>query len=534
MNLVKFHGGAGTVTGSCFEVRHNGVRFLVDCGLFQGSRETREQNYKPFPFDPASIGFVLLTHAHIDHSGLLPKLVRAGFTGPIISTKATRDLSAIMLPDSGHIQEMEVGRKNRKRRRAGQGLLEPIYTVEDAEKSVARFEMVSYGEVIRPDPLVRVRFIDAGHILGSATIEVWLEGEHSAKLVFSGDVGPVNCPIVNDPDGVASADYVVMESTYGNRQRPPGLDPAGVLRDAVQETLTKGGNVVIPAFAVERTQDILYIIHRMQLEGEFPKATIYLDSPMAQAATEVFCQHYEYFDEETREMADRLGKCPLDLPNLVHARTAEESKALNELKGGAIIISASGMCDAGRIKHHLKHNLWRPESTVILAGFQAVGTLGRQLLDGAQEVTIHGETIKVKATIRAIEGFSSHADQGGLLSWLHCLQAKPARVFVVHGEPEASSTLASLIEARLGIEAAVPGYGEGVELDGGRVSRRLPLTLQEMDEQCVLDAERAYLNLGDSLRALMCQAGSKHSVRQRILPLLRELQTAISEEMASS
>jgi len=534
LNLVRFHGAAGTVTGSCFEVRHNGVRFLVDCGLFQGSRQIRERNYEPFPFDPASIDFVLLTHAHIDHSGLLPKLVKAGFTGPIISTTPTRDLSAIMLPDSGHIQEMEVERKNRKRRRAGQGLLEPIYTVEDAEKCVTRFKTASYGEVIHPDPSVRVRFLDAGHILGSAAIEVWLEGKHSTKLVFSGDVGPTNCPIVNDPDGVASADYVVMESTYGNRQRPPDLDPSAVLRDAVRETLAKGGNVVIPAFAVERTQDILYIIHRMQLEGDFPKATIYLDSPMAQAATEVFCQHYEYFDEETRAMADRLGKCPLYLPNLVYARTAEESKALNESKGGAIIISASGMCDAGRIKHHLKHNLWRPESTVILVGYQAMGTLGRQLLDGAEEVTIHGETIKVKASIRAIEGFSSHADQGGLISWLQCLQARPAMVFVVHGEPEASSTLASLIESNLGIQAMVPRYGESVELDGTKVTGRLPLTPQEMDEQCVLDAERAYLNLGDSLRAMLCQAQNKDRVRQRILPLLKELEKAISEEMASS
>ncbi len=530
---LGFHGGAGTVTGSCFLVETDYTRFLVDCGLFQGCREVKERNYMPFPFNPRDIQFLLLTHAHIDHSGLIPKLVKAGFTGPVFTTEGTRDLAEIMLPDSGHIQEMEVERKNRKGTRAGREPLVPIYTVEDAHASLSHFSTVTYGEVIAPTNGVRVRFIDAGHILGSSSIEVWLGEDNPTKIVFSGDIGPGQRPIIDDPDAVCAADYVLVESTYGDRLRPPDLDPARQLKEVVEETMSKGGNLVIPAFAVERTQDILYTIQKMQLAGEFPGGTVYLDSPMAQAATDVFCNHYEYYDQETKDLADLLGKCPLHISGLVYSRSAEESMEINNVRSGAIIISASGMCDAGRVKHHLKHNLWRPECTVLLVGYQARGTLGRQLLEGAKRVRIHGEEVAVRASIRSLEGFTAHADQSGLIAWLRCFQARPSTVFVTHGENDSSLTLAQLIQKELGLDAVVPQADDVVELEGGKTSlQRRAGNAREMEEQCVVDMEREYINLGDDLRGLLSEKHGARRARQRILPLLDGLRKAISEEMA--
>lgn len=466
---LRFLGAAGTVTGSCFLIETGLVRVMVDCGMFQGPRAIRERNYQKFPVEPSSVDCLLLTHAHIDHSGLIPKLIKQGFKGKIYATSATVDLCAVMLPDSGYIQEMEVERLNRKHQRAGRPLLSPIYTADDARESMKSFQRVDYGEILNLTPEINVRFINAGHILGSAMLEVWVrEGSRQTKLVFTGDLGSNDKPFIEDPSPVREADCVVMESTYGGRLHQDAHNKLDLLHEVAWETYRKGGNLIIPAFAVERTQDLLFDINILVREERFPPMDIYIDSPMAIAATEVFKQHGECYDDECRRMMNQ-GPGPFDMPNLKYSRTAEESVALNSIRGGAVILSASGMCDAGRIKHHLRHNLWRPESTVLFVGYQAPGTKGARLLGGADFIRIHGEDVKVRADIRQIDGYSSHADQNGLLDWLGGFTTMPRTIFLVHGEPDGAKTLAGVIRKRFGVDPVIPQWMDEHEVTPGIV-----------------------------------------------------------------
>ncbi|WP_066634837.1 MBL fold metallo-hydrolase RNA specificity domain-containing protein [Desulfolucanica intricata] len=511
---IRFLGAAQTVTGSCHLLEIGSKRIMVDCGMFQGSRPIRERNYQSFLVPPNSVDCVLLTHAHIDHSGLLPKLVKHGFSGPIYATQATGDLLEVMLPDSGHIQEVEVERKNRKARRAGKKLIEPIYTVDDAYKTISFVRKVKYNEVFRLDNNITARFLDAGHILGSAILELWIvEGTRQTKLVFTGDLGNLNAPFVNDPAAVEEADYVIMESTYGNRLHKDRENKLELLKEVIHETYQKGGNLVIPAFAVERTQDLLYDLNQLARSGQLPPMKVYIDSPMAVAATNIFKKHPECFDEETRLLI-REGFNPLALPGLTFSVTADESKAINEISGGAIILSASGMCDAGRIKHHLKHNLWRPESTILFVGYQASGTKGQRLLAGEKTIRIHGEEIAVRADIRNIDGFSAHADQKGLLNWVRQFKTKPKRIFVVHGEPESSATLAELITKETGIATNVPVWQQEVEL-----TQEEPLTRE--------DIQKAYNAVFEKIQALL-DSGSGTGKYAEILNRLNNLENYLS------
>ncbi|NMB01003.1 MAG: MBL fold metallo-hydrolase, partial [Firmicutes bacterium] len=415
---IQFLGAAETTSGSCYLLSFGDRQVLVDCGLFQGPEELKQRNYGEFPFVPSEIDAVILTHAHIDHSGLLPKLVRQGFTGPIYATGVTVDLCQIMLADSGHIQESEVERKNRKLARRGQKLLTPIYTVDDALNTMDHFLRMVYDEEVEVFPSLRLRFRDAGHILGAAIVEIWItEGNETLKLVFSGDLGNMDQPIVQDPTFITEADVLVVESTYGIRLHENREQRLEHLAEVVNRTMKRGGNLLIPAFALGRTQDLLYSLKVLEDRGDIPPLTIYIDSPLATAATEVFSKHAQVFDLEARTMI-REGRSPFESPGVHYTESVQESMRLNNVAGGIVIISASGMADAGRIKHHLKHNLWREQATVLLVGYQAQGTLGRRLQDGAEEVRIHGEQVKVAATIETISGFSAHADQAALLHWL--------------------------------------------------------------------------------------------------------------------
>ncbi|MCR4963414.1 MAG: MBL fold metallo-hydrolase [Firmicutes bacterium] len=468
---ITFLGAARTVTGSCYLLEHNNSRFLVDCGLFQGSKVLKERNYQDFPFNVTDIDFVLLTHAHIDHSGLLPKLYRCGYQNPIYATSATVALAAVMLPDSGHIQEMEIERKNRKRTRAGKPLLESIYTAQDAIDMQPLFREQNYGQAFEPAEGIKVVFRDAGHILGSAMIELYYtEQGQTKKILFTGDLGRYDQAITEDPETITEADFMLIESTYGNRIH--GVDAEDEMphfAQVINSTFAKGGNVVIPAFAVDRTQDILMMIHAMTDEGKIGPCTVYVDSPLAVKATEIFAEHPEYYDKFTSELYHKEGKPPFILDNLVFARTMDESLHINAIKSNAIIISASGMADAGRIKHHLKHNLWRPECSVLFFGYQAEGTLGRRLLDGEKRVTIHGEEIDVKADIVNMEGFSAHADKEEMLSWLDRFQSMPQQIFVVHGEEESALSFAETLHEKYGVETTVPQMGDMVELSAEKV-----------------------------------------------------------------
>lgn len=462
---ITFLGAAKTVTGSCYLLETKTCKFLVDCGMFQGHAKEDALNEEPFPLNPMELDFMILTHSHIDHSGRIPKLFVDGFKGEVITTKASAELCSIMLPDSGHIQEFENEWTNRKRARAGQPPVKPLYTMQDAIDCMRLFQPVGYGEIVKPREGVKIRFNDAGHVLGSAIIELWIqENGDEVKLVFSGDLGNKGIPILKDPTVIESADYLVIESTYGNRLHTDVQNKAERFIDIIHETLEKGGNVVIPSFAVGRTQEILYELHkfREKYDKKLQKLfsiPVFVDSPLAVSATQVFRNNLDCFDEEAREYI-RNGDNPLEFPGLQFTRSLEESKALNEREGSAIIISASGMCEAGRIKHHLKHNLWRGECTVLFVGYQAEGTLGRKLLEGAKKVKIFGEEISVKARIEKIEGFSGHADRNGLLEWIGRFNRKPSKIFIVHGEEPGMHEFSASIEEKFHIDTAIPSRGE--------------------------------------------------------------------------
>ncbi len=457
---LTFLGAAGEVTGSSYLIENDGIRLLVDCGMFQGGREADRKNRTAFTFDPKTIDFVLLTHAHIDHSGLLPRLGAWGFRGPVYCTTATADLLQVMLKDSAYIQEKETEWRNKSRRHGWSSQeAAPLYTVTQAEAILKQLVPINYDTEITPHPSVRCCFRDAGHILGSAIIELWINKDSNCKkLVFSGDLGQPGHPVVRDPTPIAQADILLIESTYGNRLHRNMSDTIDELADAINDTLIhKGGNVIIPAFTVGRTQDLLFLLIDLYRRGRLADMDIYVDSPMARAATEITLKHIALLDQETSE-ALRWMNNNAQKPRVHFVQDIEESMQLNHIKHSIIIISASGMCDAGRIKHHLKYNLDRPQCSIVITGFQAEGTLGRRLVDGAKQVRIYGQDVRVRASIYTIGGLSAHADQADLINWLSHFKKMPRKIYVVHGEPANASALVNAIEQKLNWQASVPQH----------------------------------------------------------------------------
>jgi len=457
---IRFLGAARTVTGSCFHLIGNGLQVLVDCGMSQG-KKADEINRTPFSFDPKQIDYLLLTHAHIDHSGLIPKLVKYGFQGKIVTTTGTADLVEIMLYDSAHIQEKDAEWLTKKSFRSGKDeVFEPLYTSEDVEASIPFFDRKQY-RTIEDLGGIKYRFIDAGHILGSGSLEIWFQSDNGEKkIVFSGDVGKNENPIIQDPEHSTEADYVVMESTYGNRLHKGMEETIDEMVDAIKTTFKKGGNVLFPAFAVGRTQDIIYILNKLIKEKRLNDLDVYIDSPLADKATKIYMAHPEFFDAEAANLFSVKSTSGM---RIHFTTTVEESQKLNKIKSGAIIIAGSGMCDGGRIRHHFKHNLWRPECSIIFTGFQVRGTLGRLIIDGIKSVRVLGEEIAVRAKVYTIGGFSAHADQKELLEWLGSFKNKP-EVFIVHGEEKVALEFEKIVNERLNLKTRVPAKGEEFEL----------------------------------------------------------------------
>jgi metallo-beta-lactamase family protein len=447
---ISFHGADRDVTGSCHMIECGGRRILVDCGMYQGGRELDEENAEPFGFKPAHVDYVLLTHAHLDHCGRIPLLTKRGFRGEIVTTAASRELARLVMLDAAHLQEEEARYRSRKLARhhgSGKKGSAPLYSVLDALNSLEFFGRTAvYGQPFELAPGVRVSFLDAGHILGSASVFLELEEQgHRCSVLFSGDLGNSGRPLLRDPVTPPEAEVVVMETTYGNRLHKP-LEPSiEELYEAVTDTFKRGGNVIIPTFALERAQEILYYLHQGVEGGRLPRSTqVFLDSPMAISATQIFERHPEGYEPETAELF-KEGRDPFDLPGLHFTRETAESIALNRIGGGAIIMAGSGMCTGGRVRHHLKHNLWREDASVVFVGYAAGGTLARQIIDGAQRVRIFGEEITVRAQIHTINGFSAHADQAELLAWHENIRGV-SRTFLVHGEYEAMSHFSTLLK----------------------------------------------------------------------------------------
>ncbi len=503
---LTFIGADHEVTGSCHCVEVCGKWFLVDYGMEQGTNYF--ENAK-LPVDEALIDYVFLTHAHVDHSGMLPLLYAKGFRGQVFTTTASADLCDIMLRDCAHIQAMETEWKNRKAKRSMPGqLFEPEYTMEDAEGIIKRIVPCRYGEVIEICDGIKVRFTDIGHLLGSASIEIWLTEENiQKKIVFSGDIGNKNQPLLKDPTFTEEADYVVMESTYGDRlhgEETP--DYVGELAKVIQETLDKGGNVVIPSFAVGRTQEMLYFIRKIKVNRlvkgheNFP---VYVDSPMAVRATSVFQDNkVECFDEEAMELVNE-GINPIAFGGLKLSITSDESKEINFNDVPKVIISASGMCEAGRIRHHLKHNLWRPESTILFVGYQAMGTLGRAIIEGAKEVKLFGEPIQVRAKIMQLPGLSGHADKNGLLDWVTAFKEKPRKVFVVHGEDEVCNSFVECLKMEYGIKAYAPYSGTVFNLASGKLEYEAEPVVVKKKEKAANSVFARLLSAGQRLLAVI-------------------------------
>ena len=542
---VTFLGATKTVTGSNFLVEAAGKKFLVDCGMYQGKAEDEWENSAPFAYDVHDIDFMLLTHAHIDHSGRIPKLYKEGYRNPIYATKATCELCSIMLPDSGHIQEMEIEWKNRKRVRKGLDPEPPLYTAEEATKCLEIFSPIKYDEIIDISDKIQVRFNDAGHMLGSAIIEIWAEEDvKTTKAVFTGDLGNNDIPLLSSPTMIDDADYLVMESTYGGRLHNRNDDKAEMFLNIVSETLDKGGTVVIPSFAVGRTQEILYELNNLKdirTDEEFRKkyetlmrVPVYVDSPLAISATEIFKDNMDIFDEETQEIM-RSGDNPLEFPGLQFTKTAEESKELNEKNESSIIISASGMCEVGRIKHHLKHNLWNPNSTILFVGYQAPGTLGRKIVDGAKKVKIFGEEIAVNARIEYIEGYSGHADQEWLLNFVYSFLRKPKTIFLVHGEPEGQVILKQKLQGTTQIPVIIPEYGEEYELNeevqrlgrvrGAKEHEKKYIRLEVLDRIQTLKEELE--DMSDIVKEDMLNEDAKDEDIEKLNERIKELEQQI-------
>lgn len=490
---ITFLGATRTVTGSCYLLEIQKRKILIDCGMFQGTKLIKAFNEKNFLFNPHEVEAVILTHAHIDHSGLLPKLVKLGFLGKIHCTKSTKELCSILLPDSAHIQESDAEYANSKGMRAGKKLVLPLFTVDDAYKTMSHFEVHDFDEKFSVLPGVNVNFRVAGHILGSAFVEITVvEGTEKTKLVFTGDIGQPAQPIIEDPTILNNADFIITESIYGNRIHEK-YDKEGELAKIINDTAKRGGNIIIPAFAVGRTQVLLYYFQKLQAEGKIPEIPIYVDSPMANKATQITLSNPDEYDEEARALCVMQGGRLVAMNNLHFTATVQESMAINDILGSKIIISASGMADAGRILHHLKHNLWRADSSVVFAGYQAEGTIGRSIIEGSKRVKIMGEDIRVNAKIYNMKGFSAHADKEQLLNWYSKLKYQPKAFFVTHGELDASMELADILRRRLGTAAYIPHFGDCAEIYG---------TSWQIHESEIVRVEPAAVELRAYLRNL--------------------------------
>lgn len=513
---IKFCGAAGLVTGSCYQVTMPGGSFLVDCGLFQGTKTVRELNYADFGFDPQGITFALLTHAHIDHSGLLPKLCKEGFAGKIYTTEATKDLLEYMLPDSAYIQETEVVRLNKRNEQRGLPPIEPIYTHEDAEECLSRILFVKIDGWVDLPLGVKARFWNAGHILGAASIELKIPSEKGAfvHILFSGDIGPENKLFYPSPESPHDIDYLVVESTYGSRKRGDTSIEARRtrLKNEILEAVTAKGNIIIPAFAVERTQELLMDLDWLIDRSLIPELPIFIDSPLATKVTGVF-------EKYKADLQDISGVCSFKCANIHYVQSVEESKGLNRIKSGAIIMAASGMCEAGRIRHHLKNNLWNPAATVLFVGYQAEGTLGKLIQDGQKKVRIHGDEVDVNARIRSIETYSAHADQTELAAWVNARLPVRKNIFITHGTDESRAGMVKNL-AENGVSAALfltPSIDEEFRLDAERALKleggkpRLALSEISAVTDWHNDYARFVLNLAQYLRG-MRDSESRHAL----------------------
>ncbi len=464
---LHFLGATENVTGSRFLLKANGQNFLIDCGMHQ-ERALRSRDWDDFPVSPSSIDAVLITHAHLDHCGYLPKLVREGFRGSIYSTPATAEIMKISLLDSAHLQESDAEHKKRRHEREGRKGKHPevpLYTVEDSLKCFDHFKTVKYKTELDLGNGVTAKYHDAGHILGSAMIAINIKADgESRRIIFSGDIGRWDRPILRDPSLFEHADYVVMESTYGNRTHGAVADIENELKEVIDQTIESRGNIVVPSFAIERAQEVLYHMNDLLAANRIPHIMVFLDSPMALKVTEVFRHHPELFDEETRELL-AAHTSPFDFPSLVPVESTEHSKALNYLGGTGMIVAGSGMCTGGRVKHHLVNNISRPESTILFVGYQANGTLGRLIVEGEEEVRIYREKYPVRAQIKQIHGFSAHADKNELLRWVSNINNTPRKVFIVHGEEDSTHDFAELLQKEHGWNVAIPEYREEIRLD---------------------------------------------------------------------
>lgn len=533
---ITFLGAAKVVTGSCYLVESGGKKMLVDCGMFQGSKIVKAFNERDFAFNPAEIDAVFLTHAHVDHSGLLPKLVKGGFKGPIHCTKATRDLCSILLPDSGHIQESDAETMNRKGLRAGKKMVEPLFTVEDAYSTLKYFKVHDFHKEFEALPGVVVCFNVAGHILGSSFIKIKIsEGDKQTSLIFTGDVGQPNQPIIEDPEALSGADFIVTESTYGNRVHEI-YDKEEELTRIINEAAERGGNIIIPAFAVGRTQVLLYYFQKLVAEKKIPELPIYVDSPMANKATEITLTNPAEYDAEARALYEMHGNRLVAMRNLRFTETAQESRAINEIPGVKIILSASGMADAGRILHHLKHNLWREDSSVIFAGYQAEGSIGRKLVEGAKRLRIMGEDISVRATIYNMKGFSAHADKEQLLQWYAGMQKMPTAFMVTHGEADAAAAMADELQKRFGVAAYVPQFGDCLEIEGKSWRVNAADTVEHTAETVELyndlgRIERNYLQKKAQIQQAVTLDAAKAKVVQKKLAKLRKFMDELLQDL---
>ena len=489
---IRFLGAVKGVTGSSHLIQFKNKKILLDCGMYQGKDE--DLNLAEFEVNPADIDYLFLSHSHIDHSGRIPLLVKKGFKGIIYCSKPTYDLCEIMLLDSAHIQEQEAEWKNKKLMRQGRKLIEPMYTQKDAQESYQYFKTVQYDQIINIEEGLTIKFNDAGHILGSSIIEMWFnEGNENFKIVYSGDLGMHEKPLLKDPTIIEKADYIIMEATYGDRVHDDIEQRTEELINIILKTTKRGGSVIIPSFAVGRTQELIYELNKYYdshldkigtKENELKKIPVYIDSPLATKATEVFKRNANVFDQEARNYI-MDGDNPLEFDNLHFTQSAEDSKALNFSQEPKIIISASGMCDAGRIKHHLKHNLWRKEASIVFVGYQAEGTLGRRILNGEKVVKLFGETINVKAEIYNVEGFSGHADKPTLLNWLKGFIEKPKTVFIVHGEHESKLNFAKEVKETLGLHCIVPEYNVVYDIKKSKNIEMVPVIDEKINTNTI-------------------------------------------------
>lgn len=511
---IMFCGASSGVTGSCHLLKTEKHNLLMDCGQFQGGKAQEILNYEPFPFEPAEVEAMILSHAHIDHCGRIPLLVKRGFRGKIYCTDATADLLEVMLLDSAHIHEMDAEWQSKRNMRAGKPAVEPLYTTADAQESLKYVAPILYDQQIQINEDMKIVFNDAGHILGSAITEIWVrEGEKESKVVFSGDLGVENRAILRDPTIIKKADCVIMETTYGNRVHGETSIGISQLIEIVLKTIKRGGTVVIPSFAVGRTQELIFEFNRFyeksspDYKKELDGVEVIVDSPMATNATEVFRKNAQVFDEETKEYIMR-GDNPLDFKNLRFTRSTEESQALNMDKRPKVIISASGMCEAGRIRHHLKHNLWDARNSIVFVGYQAQGTLGRSILEGKKDVTLFGEEVHINAQIYNLEGFSGHADRNGLFSWVSGFRQKPGQIFLVHGEEDSKKDFAKLLNDELGYDPIVVLGNSEFEIEQGDVSivNLEEATTLGADDEDVQKVRNKISDIGDELQSILYNA----------------------------